>query len=173
MQCGALVTKIIERRCVMLGLSTPQTAVLQIVDAVKLTKKRASTGLSVALADLGPRTARRTTQRPIEPPNMLETRAHNQARRSGFVMPIQAERGRDFASQPSSGCARCPRQRQIGHRGLLVNKSELLSIGRHSCVKANTLVRVIDCWKPPRLQRGHCRGILWLATELPVAAGAS
>jgi hypothetical protein len=31
-QCGALVTKIIERRCVMLGLSTPQTAVLQIVE---------------------------------------------------------------------------------------------------------------------------------------------
>lgn len=25
--CGALVTKIIERRCVMLGLHTPQTAV--------------------------------------------------------------------------------------------------------------------------------------------------
>jgi hypothetical protein len=32
-QCGALVTKIIERRCVMLGLATPQTAVLQIVDS--------------------------------------------------------------------------------------------------------------------------------------------
>lgn len=31
-QCGALVTKIIERRCVMLGLHTPQTAVLKIVD---------------------------------------------------------------------------------------------------------------------------------------------
>jgi hypothetical protein len=27
-QCGALATKIIERRCVMLGLSTPQPAVL-------------------------------------------------------------------------------------------------------------------------------------------------
>ncbi|HEY2529415.1 MAG TPA: hypothetical protein VGJ20_15945 [Xanthobacteraceae bacterium] len=32
-QCGALVTKIIERRCAMLGLHTPQTAVLQIVDS--------------------------------------------------------------------------------------------------------------------------------------------
>jgi hypothetical protein len=31
-QSGLLVTKIIERRCVMLGLSTPQQAVLQIVD---------------------------------------------------------------------------------------------------------------------------------------------
>jgi hypothetical protein len=27
-----LVTKIIERRCVMIGLHTPQTAVLQIVE---------------------------------------------------------------------------------------------------------------------------------------------
>jgi hypothetical protein len=31
-QSGLLVTKIIERRCVVLGLSTPQQAVLQIVD---------------------------------------------------------------------------------------------------------------------------------------------
>jgi hypothetical protein len=31
-QCGALVTKILERRCVMLGLHAPQTAVLKIVD---------------------------------------------------------------------------------------------------------------------------------------------
>ena len=29
--CGALITKIIERRCVMLGLYTPQTATLQII----------------------------------------------------------------------------------------------------------------------------------------------
>jgi hypothetical protein len=34
-QCGALVTKIIETRGVMLGLHTPQTAVLQIVDQAK------------------------------------------------------------------------------------------------------------------------------------------
>jgi hypothetical protein len=34
-QCGALVTKILERRCVMLGLHTPQTAVLQIVDEAR------------------------------------------------------------------------------------------------------------------------------------------
>jgi hypothetical protein len=32
-QCGALVTKIIERRCVMLVLHTPQTAVLPVVEA--------------------------------------------------------------------------------------------------------------------------------------------
>jgi transposase len=31
-QCGALVTKIIERRCTMLGLHAPQTATLQIVE---------------------------------------------------------------------------------------------------------------------------------------------
>jgi hypothetical protein len=33
-QCGALVTKIVERGCVMLGLSTPRTVVLQIVEEV-------------------------------------------------------------------------------------------------------------------------------------------
>jgi hypothetical protein len=32
-QCGALITKIIERRCVMLGLYTPQTATFQIIEA--------------------------------------------------------------------------------------------------------------------------------------------
>jgi hypothetical protein len=31
--CGALITKIIERRCVILGLYTPQTAALQIIEA--------------------------------------------------------------------------------------------------------------------------------------------
>ena len=31
--CGALITKIIERRCTMLGLSTPQTATLQVIEA--------------------------------------------------------------------------------------------------------------------------------------------
>jgi hypothetical protein len=31
--CGALITKIIERRCVMLGLYTPQTATLQVIEA--------------------------------------------------------------------------------------------------------------------------------------------
>ena len=30
--CGALITKIIERRCVMLGLYTPQTATLQVIE---------------------------------------------------------------------------------------------------------------------------------------------
>lgn len=39
MQCGALATKIIERRCVMLGLHTPQTAVLQIVKEAKPKEK--------------------------------------------------------------------------------------------------------------------------------------
>ena len=32
-QCGALCTKIIERRCTMLGLYTPQTATLQVIEA--------------------------------------------------------------------------------------------------------------------------------------------
>src|SRR5215468_4229651 len=32
-QCGALITKIIERRCTMLGLYTPQTATLQVIEA--------------------------------------------------------------------------------------------------------------------------------------------
>src|SRR5215471_16364515 len=32
-QCGALVTKIIERRCTMLGLYTPQIATLQVIEA--------------------------------------------------------------------------------------------------------------------------------------------
>src|SRR5215467_272898 len=31
--CGALITKISERRCGMLGLYTPQTATLQIIEA--------------------------------------------------------------------------------------------------------------------------------------------
>jgi len=31
--CGALITKIIERRCVILGLYTPQTATLQVIEA--------------------------------------------------------------------------------------------------------------------------------------------
>ena len=31
--CGALITKIIERRCVMLGLYTPQAATLQVIEA--------------------------------------------------------------------------------------------------------------------------------------------
>jgi hypothetical protein len=32
-QCGALITKIIERRCTMLGLYAPQTATLQVIEA--------------------------------------------------------------------------------------------------------------------------------------------
>jgi hypothetical protein len=32
-QCGALITKIIERRCTMLGLYTPQIATLQVIEA--------------------------------------------------------------------------------------------------------------------------------------------
>jgi hypothetical protein len=31
--CGALIRKIIERRCTMLGLYTPQTATLQVIEA--------------------------------------------------------------------------------------------------------------------------------------------
>jgi hypothetical protein len=33
--CGALITKIIERRCVMLGLHAPQLATLQIVEEAR------------------------------------------------------------------------------------------------------------------------------------------
>jgi hypothetical protein len=40
-QCGALVSKLIERRCAMLGLYAPQTAVLKIVD--EATPKETST----------------------------------------------------------------------------------------------------------------------------------
>ncbi len=50
-QCGALVAKLIERRGVMLGLHTPQTAVLQIVD--EATPKETSTDrIERALAEL-------------------------------------------------------------------------------------------------------------------------
>jgi hypothetical protein len=45
--CGAIVTKIIERRCTMLGLHTPRTAVLQIVD--EATPKETSTGRKMSL----------------------------------------------------------------------------------------------------------------------------
>jgi hypothetical protein len=42
LQCGVLVTKIIERRGVMPGLHTPQTAVLQIVDEAMPREKHRS-----------------------------------------------------------------------------------------------------------------------------------
>jgi hypothetical protein len=51
-QCGALVPKIIERRCVMLGLCTPQTAVLQIVDAVKPYQETGIDKIERVLAEL-------------------------------------------------------------------------------------------------------------------------
>lgn len=50
-RCGALVAKIIERRCVMLGLHTPQTAVLQIVDEAR-PKKTSSDRIERVLAEL-------------------------------------------------------------------------------------------------------------------------
>jgi hypothetical protein len=49
--CGALLTKIIERRCVMLGLHTPQTAVLHIVDEAKL-KETSTDRIERVLAEL-------------------------------------------------------------------------------------------------------------------------
>jgi hypothetical protein len=59
--CDVLVTKIIERRCTMLALHMPQTAVLQIVD--ETTPKETSTDrIERVLADLRPR---RRTSRPL------------------------------------------------------------------------------------------------------------
>jgi hypothetical protein len=40
-QCGAVVRKTIERRCAMLGLHTPRTAVLQIVEQARPKKTSA------------------------------------------------------------------------------------------------------------------------------------
>ena len=49
MQCGALITKIIERRCTMLGLYTPQTATLQVIEAER--PRETSTDKISALID--------------------------------------------------------------------------------------------------------------------------
>src|SRR5262245_48054182 len=48
-QCGALITKIIERRCTMLGLYTPQTATLQVIEAER--PRETSTDKISALID--------------------------------------------------------------------------------------------------------------------------
>jgi hypothetical protein len=53
-QCGALVTKIIERRCTMLGLHAPQQAVVQIVEAQaprQTSMDRIEAALNALLAD--------------------------------------------------------------------------------------------------------------------------
>jgi hypothetical protein len=53
--------KIVERRCVMLGLCTPQTAVLQIVDAVKPYQETGIDKIERVLAELA---AQDNTSRP-------------------------------------------------------------------------------------------------------------
>jgi hypothetical protein len=60
-QYGALVTKIIERRSVMLGLDTPQTAVLQIVNeaAQETSPTRSSARSTRCSKTKGKRTTRR------------------------------------------------------------------------------------------------------------------
>ncbi|HEY2529816.1 MAG TPA: hypothetical protein VGJ20_18045 [Xanthobacteraceae bacterium] len=57
-QCGALVTKIIERRCTMLGLHTPQTAVLQIVDSATPQQQSSTDKIERVLAGLIGRNAK-------------------------------------------------------------------------------------------------------------------
>lgn len=49
---GALVQKIIERRCIILGLHTPQTATIQVVDQVKQTNTdKIEAALNALIAD--------------------------------------------------------------------------------------------------------------------------
>lgn len=74
-QCGALVTKIIERRGVMLGLHVPQTAVLKIVE--EATPKETSTErIEAALNALLTDGRKKTTTRP-----------RNDRRRKGPLRP--------------------------------------------------------------------------------------
>jgi len=63
-QCGALITKIIERRCTMLGLYTPQTATLQVIDAE--TPRETSTDKISALIE---RIRGKTRDDPDDPPS--------------------------------------------------------------------------------------------------------
>ena len=62
--CGALITKIIERRCVMLGLYTPQTATLQVIEAE--TPRETSTDKISALIE---RIRGKTRDDPDDPPS--------------------------------------------------------------------------------------------------------
>src|SRR5262249_52751542 len=61
---GALIPKIIERRCVMLGLSTPQTATLQVIEAE--TPRETSTDKISALIE---RIRGKTRDDPDDPPS--------------------------------------------------------------------------------------------------------
>jgi len=63
-QCGALITKIIERRCTMLGLYTPQTATLQVIEAE--TPRETSTDKISALIE---RIRGKTRDDPDDPPS--------------------------------------------------------------------------------------------------------
>ena len=63
-QSGALVTKIIERRCTMLGLYTPQTATLQVIEAE--TPRETSTDKISALIH---RIRGKTRDDPDDPPS--------------------------------------------------------------------------------------------------------
>ena len=63
-QCGALITKIIERRCTMLGLYTPQTATLQVIEAE--TPRETSTDKISALIG---RIRSKTKDDPDDPPS--------------------------------------------------------------------------------------------------------
>ena len=62
--CGALITKIIERRCTMLGLYTPQTATLQVIEAE--TPRETSTDKISALIE---RIRGKTRDDPDDPPS--------------------------------------------------------------------------------------------------------
>jgi transposase len=64
-QCGALVTKIIERRCTMLGLYTPQTATLQVIQAE--TPRETSTDKISALIE---RIRGKSRDDPDDPPSI-------------------------------------------------------------------------------------------------------
>ena len=63
-QCGALCTKIIERRCTMLGLYTPQTATLQVIETE--TSRETSTDKISALIE---RIRGKTRDDPDDPPS--------------------------------------------------------------------------------------------------------
>jgi hypothetical protein len=54
-QCGALITKIIERRCTMLGLYTPQTATLQVTKPRRRGKRQPSASAPRSIASVARR----------------------------------------------------------------------------------------------------------------------
>jgi hypothetical protein len=65
-QCGALITKIIERRCTMLGLYTPQTATLQVIEARRRGKRQPTKSVpSSSASGVRPGTIQTTRHPPI------------------------------------------------------------------------------------------------------------